>query len=253
MDIGNKEKYEQFKTKVNGFVSECNEHEHYQHLNPRPEHFSGWREDRGIMHEYGTWIMGESNCPSLKMDIEFPADIVLKEVMPQYHQFVKHRGVQHPGWSSMCIHGQGVQYTDPPKEYPDVDEDFHWTTLSEQCPETTKWFKTEWPFTDYDRLRFMLLEPGGFIQPHADFERRRLAAFNIAVSNPPGVDFAMEEAGCIPWEVGDVRAIDIGRRHAVINNSTEDRIHMIVHGKFNQNFKELLCKSYDNLLESLAD
>ena len=101
MDIGNKEKYEEFKTKVNGFVSECNEHEHYQHLTPRPEHFSGWKGDRGIMHEYGTWIMSESNCPSLKMDIEFPADIVLKEVMPQYHQFVKHRGVQHPGWGSM--------------------------------------------------------------------------------------------------------------------------------------------------------
>ena len=130
---------------------------------------------------------------------------------------------------------------------------FHWTELSEQCPETTKWFKTQWPFTDYDRVRFMLIEPGGFIQPHADYDERRMAAFNIAVSNPPGVDFAMEEAGCIPWEPGDVRAIDIGRKHAVVNNGTEDRIHMIVHGKFNQNFKELLCRSYDKLIESLSN
>ena len=84
-------------------------------LNPRPERFSQWQEDRGIMQEYGTWIMTESNCPSLKLDIEFPYEEVLKEVTPQYHQFVKHRGQQHPGWSSMCIHGQGVQYTDPLK------------------------------------------------------------------------------------------------------------------------------------------
>lgn len=253
MDIKNKEKYEEFKTKVENFVESCNEHEHYQHLTPRPEHFNEWKENRGVMQEYGTWIISKSNCPSLKLDIEFPYEKVLEECNAQYHQFVKHRGPQHPGWSSMCIHGQGVQYTDPPKEYPDVDAEFHWTELSEQCPETTKWFKTQWPFTDYDRVRFMLIEPGGFIQPHADYDERRMAAFNIAVSNPPGVDFAMEEAGCIPWEPGDVRAIDIGRKHAVVNNGTEDRIHMIVHGKFNQNFKELLCRSYDKLIESLSN
>ena len=137
--------YEERKQKVLSFVEDCKQHEHYQHLNPRPERFSQWQEDRGIMQEYGTWIMTESNCPSLKLDIEFPYEEVLKEVTPQYHQFVKHRGQQHPGWSSMCIHGQGVQYTDPPKEYPGVEADFHWTELSEQCPETTKWFKTEFP------------------------------------------------------------------------------------------------------------
>ena len=81
--------------------------------------------------------------------------------------------------------------------------------------------QNKFPFTSFDRVRFMLLEPGGFIQPHADYDER-LAAYNIAVSNPPGVDFAMEDAGCIPWEVGDVRAIDIGRKHSVINNSNED-------------------------------
>ena len=253
MDITNQERYEKFKGKVNDFVAECNQHEHYANLNPRPEHFANWQEDRGIMHEYGSWVMEGSNCPSLKLDLDFPAQTVLDECMAVYDQFVKHRGEMHPGWSSMCIHGQGVQYTDPPKEYPEVDAEFHWTELSEQCPETTKWFKVNFPFTEYHRLRFMLLEPGGYIQQHQDFDKRRLAAFNIAVSNPPGVDFAMEEAGCIPWEVGDVRAIDIGRQHAVVNNSNEDRIHMIVHGKWNQNFKSLLCRSYDQLLESLAN
>ena len=31
------------------FVSECKQHEHYEHLNPRPERFSQWQEDRGII------------------------------------------------------------------------------------------------------------------------------------------------------------------------------------------------------------
>ena len=41
----------------------------------------------------------------------------------------------------------------------------------------------------------MLLEPGGFIQPHRDFDERRMAAFNVALSNPDGVQFAQEDAG----------------------------------------------------------
>ena len=89
--------YEERKQNVLSFVEDCKQHEQYQHLNPRPERFSQWQEDRGIMQEYGTWIMTESNCPSLKLDIEFPYEEVLKEVTPQYHQFVKHRGQQLPG------------------------------------------------------------------------------------------------------------------------------------------------------------
>ena len=80
--------YQERKENVESFVADCKQHEHYQHLNPRPERFENWQDERGIMQEYGTWIMTESNCPSLKLDMDFPYKTVLEEVMPQYHQFV---------------------------------------------------------------------------------------------------------------------------------------------------------------------
>ena len=61
----------------------------------------------------------------------------------------------------------------------------------------------------------------------------------------------MEEAGTVPWQPGDVRAIDIGRLHAVKNNSKQNRIHMIVHGHTNHNHKKLLCESFDMLMDQL--
>ena len=97
----------------------------------------------------------------------------------------------------------------------------------------------------------MLLKPGGYIKPHKDFETRRLAAYNVAITNPPGVEFALEEAGLVPWQPGDVRAIDIGRLHAVRNNSNEDRIHMIVHGHHNDKHNAILCESFDILMDQL--
>ena len=74
---------------------------------------------------------------------------------------------------------------------------------------------------------------------------------NFAITNPPGIEFAMEDAGLVPWQPGDVRAIDIGRLHAVKNTSNENRIHMIVHGNADDKHWQLLCESFDMLMEEL--
>jgi len=97
----------------------------------------------------------------------------------------------------------------------------------------------------------MLLMPGGCIREHADYEVRKLAAYNIAINNPEGVEFALEDAGLIPWKAGDARAIDIGRRHSVRHIGTIPRIHMIIHGAPTFKHAQLVCRSYDLLLEEL--
>ena len=61
----------------------------------------------------------------------------------------------------------------------------------------------------------------------------------------------MEEAGLIPWKPGEARGIDIGRNHSVLNNGTENRIHMIVHGKWGDGFEDMICASFDQLLMQL--
>ena len=63
------------------------------------------------------------------------------------------------------------------------------------CPITTKFFKEVFPYKTYYRLRFMLLEPQGYITPHIDADINKLSPINIALNNPNGCNFKMKEIG----------------------------------------------------------
>jgi hypothetical protein len=228
--------------------------DHYSVLNPRPEVFSNWKKNNSVKIQYFNWIEKESNCPSLKLDIDVPNELMEQEALSLLHEFVKHRGEDHPGWKSLVIHGYDKHTTDDwsSKAYSFTEKPIYdWTEISEQCPVTKEWLNSVWNYERYDRVRFMLLEPGGFIRPHKDFEIRKLAAYNISINNPDGVEFMMEDAGLIPWTPGDARAIDIGRIHSVRHLGSEPRIHMIIHGAPGPQHIETVCRSYDLLLESL--
>ena len=244
--------------KVKNFIAEANKHSHYEHINLPGDQFLDWRENRGVKIAYCKWIMHKSNCPSLVTNVEVPHEAMAAEAEALTDRYVKHRGDINPGWSSICVHGQSPERTQPANHYIeegiDTEENsppYDWTEIAEQCPVTVDWLKNAWPFKEYQRCRFMLLEPGGHITPHHDFDSRSMAAFNVSLSNPPGVEFAMEEAGLIPWKPGEARGIDIGRNHSVLNNGTENRIHMIVHGKWGDGFEDMICASFYQLLMQL--
>ena len=241
------------------FLTKCKEKSHYWDLHNPGDKFKGWQDNKALMQDYAKWIAKESNCPSLVMNIDVPYKQMALEAECLIHRFVKHRGEWNPGWSSLTIHGQSAERTQPPHWYIDHGYDTEetsppvgWTDIAEQCPVTVEWLRNTWPFKKYNRVRYMLLEPGGYIQPHHDFDTRALAAFNVALSNPPGVEFALEESGLIPWEPGDARAIDIGRDHAVYNKGTENRIHMIIHGLWGDDMPRHMCESFDALLINIA-
>jgi aspartyl/asparaginyl beta-hydroxylase (cupin superfamily) len=129
----------------------------------------------------------------------------------------------------------------------------HWTEIADVCPITTKFFKETMPLDQYLRVRFMLLEPGGYILPHRDNNKNQLQAFNFALNNPKDCFFGIENHGNIPWKAGDSRIINISTNHAVWNNSNVPRIHMIAHGwaKNNyQSYRDCLIRSYKKLCES---
>jgi len=240
--------------KLEEFFSDVHQYQHYSGIMPRPDEYNNWTTDKSIRRKYADWITQHSNCPSLKLDIEFPHQEVLSEVLRIQDRFVKHRGSMHPGWCSMCIHGVNTETTNDwrAEEYSFSEKPvMDWCDIADDCPTTKQWLSDVWPAESFDRVRFMLLEPGGYIQPHQDYDTRSLSAVNIAVNNPAGCMFGMEEAGEIPWQPGDVRAIDIGRRHSVWNTSTQNRIHIIIHSNHNPEYFELLCRSYDRLLKSL--
>ena len=231
---------------------------HYEQIYFTPDKFKNWENDDSLVYPYAKWIQNESNCPSLKLDLKMPVEEMAKEAISLLPEFVKHRGEIHPGWSSLTLHGIDKHITEDWnsdiyngrwKKAPD----YSWTEIAEYCPVTVDWLKNVWKFQKFHRVRFMLLQPGGYILPHTDYEERRLAAYNLAITNPIGVEFGMEDAGLIPWQAGEVRAIDIGRKHSVRHFGTKPRIHMIIHGEVNNEHNKLLCRSYDLLIKEIKN
>lgn len=175
------------------------------------------------------WIQTKSNWPTLKLNCEFPLQAVKEELKNLDEHWVAHRDNDSEGWESMCIHGQSATHT---SGWTDDLPDYGWTEVADKCPRTVDWLKNTWSFREYHRVRFMKLKPGGYIAPHQDRPDRNLTAINISIHEPVGHEFALEDAGTVPWREGDIRLIDIGRKHSLRNTGTEDRIHMIIHGKY---------------------
>jgi len=230
--------------------------DHYNQINTPPVKFDNWFKN-DLTYEYSEWIQYNSNCPSLSLDIDMPLKEIQEEVRSIFPEFIKHRGESHPGWYSVTLHGVDKNIRDDWKSniYQGKwkeEPSYTWTSIKDRCPTTISWILNNWHFKEFHRIRFMLLKPNGVISPHKDYECKKLAAYNVAIINPNGVEFCMQDAGLIPWKEGESRAIDIGRVHSVVNNSSKDRVHMIIHGKCSKKHHEILCKSYDKLLINLG-
>jgi hypothetical protein len=115
-------------------------------------------------------------------------------------------------------------------------------------PETIKYFCTMWPQTMFARLRVMLLEPGGYVSIHSDTDQSMLTAINIAITQPEDCNFYVEKHGIIPFEEGSAFWIDIGNRHCVVNDSKQNRYHIILHQEIEtEEFKNLVTRSYHKI------
>jgi hypothetical protein len=201
------------------------------------------------------WIINESKLPWLKLDIEFPHEEMLKEAISLKDRFVKHRdkdgigGYQHKGWRSLCIHGIDAEKTNHFVQYgytSHAETPYKWTDIINRCPVTYQFFKNYFPFKKYFRVRFMLLEPGGFITPHKDQDVNKLSPINMALNHPEGCKMKMSgHKGFVPFAPGSALLLDVGNEHAYINKSNEDRYHIIVHGVKTKEYENLVMRSYE--------
>lgn len=185
--------------------------------------------------------------------MELPYAEMYKEATSIKHLFVSHRDKDtkgsyvHKGWRSICIHGIEESKTNHYASYgynSNEETPYKWTSIADKCPITTNWLKNNFPMKNYYRVRFMLLEPEGFILPHKDSNTNQLSPINIALNHPTGCIFKMEKHGIVPMKPGTAMLLDVGNTHAYINKSKEDRIHIIVHGKPTEKYKELVERSY---------
>lgn len=178
-----------------------------------------------------------------------PHDEMLAEAQALNHRFVKHRyttGEQHQGWSSLVIHGLGPECTLAHESYgyDDIMKAPHdWTEIADLCPITKEWVQGL-GFDHLFRVRFMLLEAGGFIAEHNDTDQSRLFAYNIALNQPSECIFTMSQHGVIPFSAGDTFLLDVSNQHHVYNRSTEDRYHIIIHGVPGAKTRDAVVKSF---------
>jgi hypothetical protein len=209
-------------------------------------------------YEIADWLLNRSNFGWLELDIKFDLDIWKEETKAA--EFVDHRGADHPGWNSSCIHGIDVDKTGAWSNYGykrEEDVPYQWTRISENTPNIKKFWEA-FPYERYRRIRFMELEPGGRISPHSDAPGRLPGEdnldmldfgvpINVAIIHPDNCSMFLEGHGTVPFKEGKAFIINIRNIHSVVNNSNKPRIHLIAHGipgNRKDEFVELIARSY---------
>lgn len=205
----------------------------------------------GEFWDQANWVLHHSGAPWLELlGIDAPYKAMYEEARALRDMFVFHRDQEdgHRGWRSLAVHGISATKTNIPETY-GLDPNkitYGWTEIQDRCPETVRFFREVFPYNSYQRLRYMLLEPGGFIAPHSDNPRSSLcAAVNISLNNPAGCRM-VTELGQVPFrDEGSVFLFNNHYQHAVYNNSDIDRFHIIVHGSWRDpDWSRLVLNSY---------
>ena len=210
----------------------------------------------GDINTQFAWIQQHSNIPWLEIvGIDAPYAAMLAEAKSLRSRFVEHRASeQHQGWMSLCVHGISAEHTTFAEAYgldPAMVK-YDWTDIQDHCPVTVKFFQDQFPYKSYQRVRYMLLQPGGYIAPHCDFPQNSVInAVNISLNHPKGCVLVTEH-GTVPFkDSGSIFAFNNHYHHAVTNPSNQERYHIIAHGEFSNQFKVHVVVSYQKFIKSM--
>ena len=197
---------------------------------------SGMTSSFDVACEDSKAILKKSGLPYLPiLGFEVPAQEMLEEAKALQSLMLAHRSdyEDNRGWKSLVLHGISSLHTQGAEKYgmdPEDNSIYRWTDISDMAPVTTAFFKEQFHYDWFHRVRIMMLEPGGYICPHTDFDHYTLGPVNIALNNPEGCEFVMQNAGVVPFQQGTIKKLALVNRHAVFNNSDQARFHIIVHG-----------------------
>lgn len=175
----------------------------------------------------------ESPVKYLKLDIPFPYEAMLEEAKAMRHRYVTHRGSESNGWKSLTLHGFGEDKTGIWRDYGfktsvEASDHMFWTEAADLCPVTKEFFLTNFPCHKYGRVRFMLLEAGGYIGMHSDANMKLLENITLVLNNPIDCIWTWGDGEQSPPMIpGEAYAMNISYHHAIYNNSNEDRFHII--------------------------
>ena len=74
----------------------------------------------------------------------------------------------------------------------------------------------------------MLLRAGGKIDLHKDSSVKLIENINVALNNPKGCKWIWGDGEELIMEEGGTYAMNLYYKHSVVNNSNEDRMHIII-------------------------
>lgn len=198
-------------------------------------------------------IKYNSGLGYLPLSIDIPIDIIRSEalaVVPYMIDLTPGDYDSH-GWSNFSMFGVPLE-DQGDWGHDRADSSMAWTPEAlELMPRTVEYFDQVWPHKRFWRMRLLGLKPGGVIGVHND-HCAGMENINIGIDHPDQCEFYLEGSGRIPFANGKCFALDAGRRHAVINNSDQLRLHLVIHQTDNEQFEKLIVDSYKDYTKSLA-
>lgn len=194
------------------------------------------------------WIKNQSGLPYLRLNISVPVTEIFQEWEKVKSLAVYHRASEsmsekffygHRDWKSLTIYGTHHLVTEH------VPGTRSWTEVADKCPITKQWIEDNFQVdSSTGRIRFMLLEPGGYILPHTDRDHKQLSEVNIAVTNPSGCCLRFKNYGNVPFTPNSAFLMDTSNQHLVYNGSDTPRLHIIVHGQLKDD--SVITQSYED-------
>jgi hypothetical protein len=151
----------------------------------------------------------------------------LREHFHQYH-------AHHPGWKHCILHGLAPDKNEHSFAYGYKTEDeapYHWLEDSKSCPKTVAFIKSLPYYEKLYRVRYTMLIPGGYMQPHRDQYEHDFRDLNVSLLNPPGSEFFIDHGGVVDMTPGSMVSVNKGYQHCIWNHGKSPRIHLMIGGK----------------------
>lgn len=169
------------------------------------------------------------------MNFSVPCDEIYKEYVDVKDSLVVHRPDDgHKDWFAVTLYGVDSLSTNSHWEY-GLRQKKKITDVGLKCLKTLNWVMNL-PYVRIDDVRYLVIKPNGYIAEHIDVEECNwLEPLNISITYPVGSEFLMNEQ-LVPYNPGVSMVLNIHYPHSVVNNSNEERLHLLVHGKKKKEF-----------------